>query len=127
MTVRCCVFSDRVLGRVRWEILAGDDADPNNPVVPFVGNDDVLWLYLTHELPDHLGRARTGPWRALPIFRFQCSQYVVFAAKVSVIGIHQPAEANAAVLSEQVPVLGAYAGGNLPHLDHERLSETGVF
>ena len=32
----------------------------------------------------------------------------------------EPAEADAAVMSEQVPIFGCYAWGNLPNLDHLR-------
>src|SRR5262245_55805664 len=67
------VVSDRVLGRFRRQILAGDDADANNPVVPVVRNDNVLELSLMDESPDHRGGPRTVSSHALTVFLL-CTQ-----------------------------------------------------
>jgi hypothetical protein len=85
MAMRRFVASDRVLRRPRRQVFAGNDADPNRRVVPFVRNYHVMWLHLSDEAPNHLGRAFAGSWRALPVFLFECGQDLVFAVKVSVI------------------------------------------
>ncbi len=60
------VIPERVLLVVRWQVLAGNDSDPNNPVVSFVGDYNLRRLDLRDELPDHLGCAAPSPLAPLP-------------------------------------------------------------
>lgn len=103
---------------LRRQILAGHDPNPNDSVVPFVCDDDVMHLHIMYKLPKHFGGTRTVSWFSFPVLLFECSQKVVFTTIVSVIRVHQPAEADAGVLAEQVPILCAFAWGDLPYLSH---------
>src|SRR5260370_21251605 len=118
MTVRGCVISDRVLVGSWCQIVAGNDADPNNSVIPLVGNHNVLRLDLIDKAPDRLGSARATSLHPIAILLLKCGQHLVFVTVLPVVRQFQPAEADAAPITEQFPVLGAPAGAAFPYLSH---------